>query len=135
MNGKTPEEVFLSFLYPEVKDLAKNFLTLISATIVFSITFAEKVVDFAVATRAQKSAVVTSYAVLIASLGCCGLGLYTVFMAAEEASGSIVYEYGSDFRTLTKVAYHWLDAAGALYGLGLVLLVVVSLSKFWPSQK
>lgn len=37
--------LFLKYNYAETKDLAKAFLTLASAILAFSVTFAEKVVD------------------------------------------------------------------------------------------
>jgi hypothetical protein len=40
----SPQQKFLVFLYPEIKDLAKHFLTLISGVLVFSVTFSEKII-------------------------------------------------------------------------------------------
>ena len=37
---------FLKYDYGETKDLCKSFLTLVSALLVFSVTFSEKIVAF-----------------------------------------------------------------------------------------
>ena len=51
-------DLFETFDYPEYKDLAKTFLTLLSATLVASIAFAEKVVDVNRAASDRRCAVV-----------------------------------------------------------------------------
>jgi hypothetical protein len=50
-SSDSPQEKFLKFLYPEIKDLAKHFLTLLSGILVFSVTFSEKIVPVSEATR------------------------------------------------------------------------------------
>jgi hypothetical protein len=48
-------ETFLKYDYAETKDLAKDFLTLVSAILVFSLTFAEKIVNFHWSMEAQRT--------------------------------------------------------------------------------
>src|ERR1700741_559719 len=91
-------ERFVAFYYAEIKDLAKHFLTLISATIVLSITFADKIVPFTTATTDQKAVLIAVWIFLLASLLLTGLGLFQIFLAAEKASGSVVYDYAGDFQ-------------------------------------
>lgn len=101
----TPEETaqrFLQFYYPEVKDLCKHFLTLISATLVFSVAFSEKIIDFANASKFDKTTLIGVFLLLISALGLCGVGLYDIFIAAEQAAGSVVLDYGLDFRVFAR---------------------------------
>jgi hypothetical protein len=53
MEAKT----FLDFVYPEVKDLCKHFLTLVTGILVFSVTFSEKIVIFQTAGKWARSKV------------------------------------------------------------------------------
>jgi hypothetical protein len=39
-------ELFLKYNYPETKDLCKQFLTLVVAVLVFSLTLSEKIIQF-----------------------------------------------------------------------------------------
>ena len=48
------EIIFVKFKYVEIRDLLKHFLTLISASLVFSVTFSEKIIDFQNAPSKQK---------------------------------------------------------------------------------
>ena len=116
------KEVFVTFHYQEVKDLAKHFLTLISATLVLSVTFADKIISFESAPHYQRWVLVSCWVLLIASLICAGFGLFRMFLAAEKAQGSLIYDYRGDFRSLARAAYFLLDVGAILYGGGLVLL-------------
>jgi hypothetical protein len=53
---------FLKYDYPFTVDMAKSFLTLISAVLVFSITFSDKIVDFPKADKATCSSGRSSFA-------------------------------------------------------------------------
>jgi hypothetical protein len=61
----------------------------------------------------------------LAALVCCGVGLYFIFLAMEQASGSVVYDYRADFRTLARRSYALLDVAGVTFVLGMAAIVVV----------
>ena len=129
-----PEEAaqrFLQFYYPEVKDLCKHFLTLISATLVFSIAFSEKIVDFEKASTIDKTALLGVFLVLIIALGLCGLGLYYIFVAAEQAAGSVVLDYGGDFRVFARRSYILLDLSGLFYGVAMLGLVLIAASRIF----
>lgn len=66
---------YLMHDYQDFKDLAKVFLTLLSATLVASITFSEKVVDIARAPASSLSAMVTCWLLLMAAIIACVGGL------------------------------------------------------------
>lgn len=123
------ELMFVKFKYPEIKDLLKHFLTLISASLVFSITFSEKIVNFTEATFTQKATLFSSWGVLIIALGACGLGIYTNYLAAERALERISGTLTSSFEKLAASSYLFQDIAGGLFGLGMVLLVVSAIIK------
>ncbi len=117
-------QVFLHFSYGEIRDLLMHFLTLISATLVFSVTFSEKVIDYHASTKRQRATVITSWLLLVLALGACGIGLYLNFIAAEAALASIAGADGQRFAILLQKSFFFQDAAGLLFGLGLFVLVV-----------
>ena len=120
-------KIFLAFQYPEVKDLCKQFLTLISGILVFSIAFSEKIIDFQRARLFQRLSLLVSWALLMISFVACGSGLYFIFIAAESANGSIIYNYGHDFKYFTRISYTLLDFAGVSFVAALLTLVFTAL--------
>jgi len=54
VNSATDSKMFVEFVYLEVKELCIQFLTLTSGMLVFSITFAEKLVGLTFANPWQK---------------------------------------------------------------------------------
>ena len=134
MTTEEAAQTFLQFYYPEVKDLCKHFLTLISATLVFSIVFSEKIVDFTRASQLHKAGLLGVFLLLIVALGLCGLGLYYIFVAAEQAAGSVVLDYGGDFRVFARRSYLLLDLSGLCYGLGMLGLVLIAASRIFDSH-
>ena len=131
MESISDDQKFLEFYYPQVKDLCKHFLTLISATVVFAITFSEKIVDLTKAPILQKGMLVTSLFLMIVALALCGFGLYMIFMAAEQASGGIIVKYGSDFKVIARRSYNLLDLSGIAYGLALVVLAITAATRLF----
>jgi hypothetical protein len=96
--------VFLEFKYPEIKDLLKHFLTLVSAALVFSVAFSEKIVNFETASFGQRTAVIFGWFLLIVALGSCGAGLYVLYLAAERALSEVVSGQPSDFGGIAKAS-------------------------------
>jgi hypothetical protein len=123
-------KVFLAFRYPETKDLLKHFLTLISASLVFSITFSEKIIDFNKATIGARIVVICAWALLILALGASGVGIYTLYLAANRAIAAAVLRQRDGFEKLARTSYWFQDMAGVLFGLGLRLLVLAAIMKF-----
>lgn len=123
--------VFLEFQYPEIKDLLKHFLTLIAAALVFSVTFSEKIVNFQNAQRSQHVIVIVAWFLLVLALGSCGVGLYTLYLAAESAIGSEIYKRPTGLQVLIRRSYIFQDLSGFLFGLGLLLLVASAAINFW----
>jgi hypothetical protein len=129
---RDPGDVFVEFHFKEIKDVSKSFLTLISATLVLSVMFAEKIVSFDTASFVQRWAMIFCWTLLIASLVCCGLGLYKLFEAGELAVGLAIYDGGRttfNFRPAAKRAFLYLDLACLGFGGALLLLAIVAISK------
>jgi len=123
------EIIFVKFKYIEIRDLLKHFLTLISASLVFSVTFSEKIIDFQNAPSKQKLVLYLSWGALILSLGLCGYGLYTNYLAAEIAIKRINGLSESSFKNTAKISHLFQNLSAILYGLGLTLLISTSLFK------
>ena len=121
---QSPEEVFVAFHYAEVKDLAKQFLTLIAGTLVLTVSFAEKIVPIAAAHVSQKWLLGMCWLSLLAAFVLTGLGIYTNYLAAEQAKGAMIYDYRTSFQVLARRTYRFLDFAGVLFTLSLCLLAL-----------
>lgn len=65
----TTAEMFLKYDYAETKDLLKTFITLVSATIVFSLTFSDKVIKYESATKEAKFRVICAWGLMFSALG------------------------------------------------------------------
>jgi len=131
VNTESEEEVFVEFYYREVKDLCKHFLTIISATLVASITFGDKIVPFSTATPAQRWTLTLSWLALLAALASAGWGLFLLFVAAEKAKGEIIFTYTSGFKELARRAGFFLDFGALAYGGGLLLLAAAGVLRLF----
>src|SRR5262249_55452109 len=68
------------------------------------------------------------------SLGMAGYGQYLIFLAAEQASGSVIYDYVSDFKHIARRSYAYLDRSAFIFGAGLFLLIVAGALNFLPTS-
>lgn len=135
---RTPDaaaERFLRFNYPELKDLAKHFLTVVTATLVFSIAFAEKVINFQQSKPIAKLSLICSWILFAASIAFCGACLYVNFKAGEEANNSGIFTTVTDFRRLARTAYRLVDTALVLFFVGLNALIFSALGNLNPNFK
>ncbi len=129
-------ELFIEFKYPEIRDLLKQFLTLISATLVFSVTFSERIVDYRRSSSAlQRNMVFTSWFMLVTALGACGIGLYLNYLTAEAAFVAMSSGVSEQFRKLESLSYLFQDLGGILFGGGLMILVLAAIVKAPPSAE
>jgi hypothetical protein len=81
------KELFLSFHYPEIKELTVTFLTLCSSIFTFSVVFAEKLVPPKSVKQRGYIALYTSWAFFIITLILGGHGLLRLLIAADLAKG------------------------------------------------
>jgi hypothetical protein len=117
---KKKAELFIKFDYAECKDLAKSFLTLMSAILVASITFSEKVVDVHAAGRSPLLAMISCWVLLLSALLACGAGLAMISFAA----GNAAYLPHLDYRVLEGAAALLFVLAGLLFAASLIALFV-----------
>ena len=124
--------MFLEFKYGEMRDLLKHFLTLISGSLVFSVAFSDKIINYESASNTPRGLAIAAWISLVLSLGCCGYGIYTLYLAAEQAIRNVMFSENNDYHRRVRHSYFAQDSAGLLFGLGLVLLVVAASVKSLP---
>jgi hypothetical protein len=90
---KERAKLFLENDYAESKDLSKTFLTLISALLVASITFSEKIVDVHNAEITSLSLMIICWALLLVAIVACGTGLAYMTTAAGIAAYAPTLDY------------------------------------------
>ncbi|MGZ5462138.1 MAG: hypothetical protein ACXW4P_04070 [Thermoanaerobaculia bacterium] len=129
--GSRPRDadVFLAFYYPELKDLGKHFLTVVSGVLAFFVAFADKLLDVAKATAAQRAFLIAALALLIVSVGCVGTGIYINFVAGGRANGSIIRGKSGDFKPLVRRTYALYHTGGAAFVLALCLVAGLAILK------
>jgi hypothetical protein len=111
-------DLFLKYDYVEAKDLCKQFLTVNIGVVVFSLTFAEKVVGFNAGSRLSKLLLVSSWCCLLASIIICGTSLAYMSLGA----GRVVYGERCDFQNISERTLVGVAFAGGMFVLGLLLL-------------
>ena len=119
---ETARELFLKHDYSEAKDLCKQFLTLNVGVIVFSLTFADKVIEFSKTSEITRVVLLSSWSCLLASLVGCGIALAYISLAA----GQVVYGERKDFQSISVRTIVGVVIAGALFVLGLIALAFAS---------
>src|SRR5689334_3807573 len=78
-------DAFMKYDYAETKDLCKHFLTLLSGVLVFSVAFADKIVNYVNARSAARSFLLCCWVLLVAAIIACGIGLTYLALAGGEA--------------------------------------------------
>jgi hypothetical protein len=117
-------DLFLGKDYAESKDLAKTFLTLISASLLASITFSEKIVYVGKATLVPLSTMIVCWVLLLAALVACGAGLALMTTAA----GIAAYEPRLDYRLMEGRAIRLFLGSGIAYAFALIALIVAGVT-------
>jgi hypothetical protein len=79
-------EQFVRFWYSETKDLCKHFLTIVSATLAFSVTFAEKVVGVQGGMNASLWLLLFAWVLLVIAVVACGVGLLHTYRGGITAT-------------------------------------------------
>lgn len=117
-------DIFLSFHYPELKDLGKHFLVIISAVLAFSVTFSEKIIGLSGSGWMQRLLLVGSWCLLMIALVATGIGVYFNFVAGAQANGGIIKGRPSNFKPLVRRTYRLYQIAGGTFIISLALLVL-----------
>lgn len=125
----TSADRFVRFHYPEMKDLAKQMLTLIAGTLVLTVSLADKIVPLGTASPAVKILMASCWASLSLAFILGGIGLTLVFFAAVAATEGAVYGRTVAYRRLAKPAFIVIDASAVLFALGLTLLAIAGTTR------
>ena len=127
-------KAFLEFQYVEVKDLSKQFLTVVVAVLALSVTFSEKVVNFSGGRTLTRGLMILTWALCLASFVLGGLALYLLYNAGILAKLTVLsgeparYNWKNlDRAQLISGCYTCLNIAGVSFVLALLLLVVSGL--------
>src|SRR5260370_16228930 len=114
-------EKFLKFDYQQVKDLSINFLTLISAILVFSIAFAEKILKFPQSSAPAKRWLLISWLFFIVAILLSGTALPCMFYAGLQANYDRPYQWWGNF------AFAVLQFGDVFFVCGLIALILSAL--------
>jgi len=114
-------KLFLKYNYPETRDLCKQFLTLVVAVLVFSLTLSEKVVQFQQASLPLKLSLGLAWSSMLVSVIFCGIGLTFITLAAGDA----VYSKTHYLRFAAK-SYNCIVLAGMCFIIGLISLIATA---------
>jgi hypothetical protein len=133
---------FLNFNYAEAKDLAKSFLTLIAAILVFSITFSEKVVVFQTAGVIRRILLIISWSFFVLAIIGCGVAIVAYFNTLLyavhcQSSPCMTMINGVNYENLYvrifDVGNSIMLVAGASFAVGLFSLVGSALLSLWSN--
>ena len=116
---------FIKYNFTITQDLCKQFITVVTGVLVFSLTFSEKIVNFSSANRFIRILLGISWASMLFAIVACGLGLTYICLAGGQA----VYGLNDGYLSTAMTAYKWIIAAGVSFIVGLVSLIVVSLAR------
>jgi hypothetical protein len=108
--------------YGEVKDLAKAFLTLLTATFLASITFSEKIVRFETAPRISSLSMFVCWGLLLLSIFSCGIGLSINLSSLFDLKYDWESPAHNEFAALVLFF-----GSGIFFALGLAAMVIAAL--------
>ncbi len=113
----------MKYDYAETKDLCEHFLGLVSAILVFSLTFSEKIVGYPRASRTAKTYLIITWGLFLGAIVAAGIGLALMALAA----GDVVYGGEAGYPPRAFAAYDWIVSAGILFIGGLLALMITSI--------
>ncbi len=136
-------KIFLEFYYPELKSFAISYLTLVTTILVFSITFAEKVISKG-ANKKYSVFLFGAWFMFLLSIIFGGYGLWRLFAAANIARGwywlyddvNISIESRiTHFKAIYSIAYRFLNYSGVALVFGIISLMLSGLIKLDKNSK
>ena len=116
-------KAFLEFQYPEIKDLTKQFLTVVAGVLALSVTFSDRVINFAQAGTTSRALMVATWVLCLLAFMLGGCTIFLVYNAGVAAKYTVLYKSRHEYRKITWYAYVCLDIGGGLFVLALLLLV------------
>ena len=115
---------FLKFQYVEIKDLSKQFLTVVAAVLALSVTFSEKIVNFTQAGTASRVLMMACWGLCLFAFVLGGCAIFILYNVGVRAKDTVLYKTLHPYRLWLWRSYLCLDAAGIAFVLALILLVV-----------
>lgn len=117
---------FTKSMYPQLLDMGKFFLTILTGVFVASITFSEKIVSYSTATLWSKSLLILCWILLLLSIVSDGVGLVflTNWYAIEMVSHS------QDNMEIFSGSFICFGLAGIAFGLSLTSMFSAGLISF-----
>jgi len=126
---RTAEERFVEFQYVEIKDLTKQFLTLIVGTLVLSVSLSDKILPLQEASSIQKCLLGSCWVFLLLALILAGWGIFTNYLAAISAREGSIFGRPFNYRRMSHISYLSLDIGGILFVVALLLFGATGLSR------
>lgn len=123
-------EIYIQFYYPEIKDLSKSFLSLVSAILAFSVTFSTSIIGFPSTSSTQLTVLICAWISFVIAIITTGAGLYLSFRNANIANRVIKDSGNLKIGKLLTLPYILLTIAGCTFVVGLVLLAIAGGLKF-----
>jgi hypothetical protein len=122
---------FLKYAFTETKDLAEHFLTVVTAVLVFSLTFSEKIANFETAPTPVRVTITSAWSCMLLAIIACGIAICYVALSGGAASaGGGPQEYWP----IMDKGIWWLGSGGILFVLGLVALLASVLQTSWKRK-
>jgi hypothetical protein len=119
---------FLKYAFTETKDLAEHFLTVVTAVLVFSLTFSEKVANFSTATTWVRVSITVAWSSMLLAIIACGIAICYVALSGGAASANA--DPASYWPIMNKGIF-WLGSGGILFVVGLLALLISALQASW----
>jgi hypothetical protein len=119
-------KAFLEFEYAEIKDLSKQFLTVVAGVLALSVTFSEKIVNFTQAGFKTRLLMMSCWVLCLGAFLLGGCAIFLIYNAGGAAKRTILYQRFHPYRLMAALSYWCLDVAGAAFVLALVLLVLAA---------
>jgi hypothetical protein len=123
---------FLKYAFTETKDLAMHFLTVITAVLVFSLAFAEKIGNYREGNWASRAPLSVAWCSFLLAILSCGVAICYVALAGGVASANSTPE---EYWAPMDVAIKWMVSGGMLFVLGLLGLIITALRSAFRSAQ
>jgi hypothetical protein len=117
---------FVKQEYPEIKDLAKSFLTIVIGVFVASITFSEKIVATNTTSSLAKVILVLCWFMLLGSIVLTGCG--SVYLA--KCFNRALYNPSANISPLFKYARICYLSSGVCFGFGMSTMLAAGIISF-----
>lgn len=120
-------ELFLKYDYAETRDLLKTFISLISATLVLSVAFADRILAARNPNRLGRKLLILCWVSLVASLIAAGIALCSIAAAAGAVLYGSIPVLNYNYWTFALTSWGFVIVAGLCFIGGLILMVMATI--------